>query len=67
VYPTKLELNDIIAYLFTKTLSKSKLFLQAVCAKVGIDIKDRLDKDSKKRKFLVSKPPNFAVRNMACN
>ncbi|XP_028396886.1 TRPL translocation defect protein 14-like [Dendronephthya gigantea] len=33
--------------------------IAAVCAKIGIDINDRLDKDSKKRKFLVSKPPNI--------
>ncbi|CAB4034118.1 Hypothetical predicted protein, partial [Paramuricea clavata] len=39
---------------------KLSRIISAVCAKVGIDIKDRLDKDSKKRKFLVSKPPNFA-------
>ena len=36
--------------------------MQAICAKVGIDTRDRLDKGSKKRKFLIAKPLDFTVR-----
>ena len=36
--------------------------MKAICAKVGINTRDRLDKGSKKRKFLITKPLDFTVR-----
>lgn len=38
---------------------KVRKVISAICAKVGIDTRDRLDKGSKKRKFLIAKPLDF--------
>ncbi|XP_046840269.1 TRPL translocation defect protein 14-like [Xenia sp. Carnegie-2017] len=42
---------------FSEKLSRA---ISAVCAKMGVDVKDRFEKDSKKRKFLVSTPPKYS-------